>query len=366
MKIAWKELLRRPSRFLTAGGALTLIVVLLLILGGILDALTNASTGLLRAQSAPLIAYGATARDSIVRSRIPVEVHEAIREVPGVREASGLGVSLLGATVPGQSEPADVAIFGYEAANARVPAPPDPGEAYADASLQDDGVSIGQTLEVGAAAVPVEVVGFVENTNYNLQGGLWVEADTWREILNENIPNAAVAPGTFQAVVITPEEGISPEQLADRVDEQVPEVKALTIDEAIAALPGVSQQQSVFSAIIGTTFTVAGLVVALFFALITIERIGLLGVLKAIGASSRTLAAGLTLQAVLIAAGAIVIGGLLTLGLASVIPDAVPLTLGLGRFAFTAFGLVLTALIGSAISFRRIIRIDPASAVGGA
>jgi len=34
MKLAWKELIRRPSRFLTAGGALTLIVILLLLLGG--------------------------------------------------------------------------------------------------------------------------------------------------------------------------------------------------------------------------------------------------------------------------------------------------------------------------------------------
>ena len=366
MKIAWKELRRRPSRFLTAGGALTLIVVLLLILGGILDALTNSTTGLLRAQSAPLIAYGAIARDSIVRSRVPVEVHDAIREVPGLHEATGLGVSLLGAAVPGQAEPVDVAVLGYEAANVRVPEPPASGQAYVDGSLQDDGISIGQTLEIGAARIPVEVVGFVEDTSYNLQGGVWVDAETWREILNANIPNAAVAPGTFQAIVITPVEGVTPDDLADRVDEQVPQVKVLTIDEAIAALPGVSQQQSVFGAIIGTTFTVAGLVVALFFALITIERVGLLGVLKAIGASSRTLAAGLTLQAVLIAAGAIALGGLLTVGLASVIPDAVPFEFSAGRFTFTTIGLIVTALIGSAISFRRIIRIDPASAVGGA
>lgn len=366
MKLAWKELIRRPSRFLTAGGALTLIVVLLLILGGILDALTNASTGLLKAQSAPLIAYGADARDSIVRSRVPADVHDEIEAVDGVHEATGLGVSLLAATVPGREEVADVAVFGYEAPNARVPAPPAPGEAYADVSLQDDGIELGTTLGVGAAQIPVEVVGFVEDTNYNLQGGLWVEARTWREILNANIPNAAVAPGAFQAIVITPEEGVTPEALADRIDAQVPEAKVLTIDEAIAALPGVSQQQGVFGAIIFTTFTVAGLVVALFFALITIERVGLLGVMKAIGASSRTLAAGLTVQALLIAAGAIVVGGLLTLALASVIPDAVPLELGAGRFTFTAVGLVVTALVGSAISFRRIIRIDPASAVGGA
>jgi len=104
----------------------------------------------------------------------------------------------------------------------------------------------------------------------------------------------------------------------------------------------------------------------LFFALLTIERLSLLGVLKAIGASSRTLAAGLTLQAVVIASGALVVGGVLTLALAAVIPDAVPLEITTSRVVTTAIGLVVTALVGSALSFRRIVRIDPASAVGGA
>jgi putative ABC transport system permease protein len=212
----------------------------------------------------------------------------------------------------------------------------------------------------------VQVIGWVRDTDYNLQSGVWVEPGTWRRALNENIPDAALGPGTFQAILVTPEEGASVPDVANEIDERVRGVTALTIDEAIAGVPGVTQQQSVFTSIIGTTFAVAGIVVALFFALLTIERVGLLGVLKAIGASSRTLAAGLTAQAVLIAAGALLVGSALALGLAQVIPDAVPFQLSTGRLVFTAVGLVVTALIGSALSFRRIVRIDPASAVGGA
>jgi putative ABC transport system permease protein len=317
MKIAWRELIRRPGRFLTVGAALTLIVVLLLVIGGILDALTGSATGLLRAQSAPLIVYAADARDSLVRSRVPGDVREELAQVPAVREATGLGVALLGARVPGTEDLADVAVIGYEAPNRKVPAPPERGMTWADGSLRDDGVEIGDTLLIGPARVPLEVAGWVEDTSYNLQAGLWVDADTWRAIVNANIPNGALADGTFQAILVTPEEGADAAALATRIDEAIPEVKALTIDEAIAALPGVSQQRTVFGAIIGVTLGVAGVVVALFFALITIERIGLLGVLKAVGASSASLAAGLTLQAVLIAIGALVVGGSLTLALAA-------------------------------------------------
>jgi putative ABC transport system permease protein len=56
-----------------AGGTLTLIVILLLLLGGLLDGLFNASTGAYRAQTAELIVYSADSRDSLLRSRIDPE-----------------------------------------------------------------------------------------------------------------------------------------------------------------------------------------------------------------------------------------------------------------------------------------------------
>jgi putative ABC transport system permease protein len=164
---------------------------------------------------------------------------------------------------------------------------------------------------------------------------------------------------------VTPEQGVDDATAVSSIDASVPQVRALTKRDAILGLPGIRDQQAIFTAIITVTFVVAGLVVALFFALLTLERVGLFGVLKAVGTSSRTIAAGLSLQAVMIALGAFVLGALVALGLAAVIPDAIPLELELRRAAITVVGLIVTALIGSAISFRRIVRIDPATAVGG-
>jgi putative ABC transport system permease protein len=44
----------------------------------------------------------------------------------------------------------------------------------------------------------------------------------------------------------------------------------------------------------------------------------------------------------------------------------VPLQLTPGRFAFTFAGLLVAAVLGSAISLRRVTRVDPASAIGNA
>ena len=232
-----------------------------------------------------------------------------------------------------------------------------------DRSLEDDGVEVGQTLGFGPARIPVEVAGFVDDTTFNLQAAVWMDPTTWNGVVRANVPAATLAPGSSQALLVTSTNGSEPTTAA-AIEQEVEGVTALTNRTRSSGSPACTTSGR-SSAIITVTFVVAGLVVALFFALLTLERVGLFGVLKAIGSSSRTLAAGLSLQAVLIALGAFVVGGLISLGLAAIIPAAIPLDLEIRRAVITVLGLIVTALIGSAISFRRVVHIDPATAVGG-
>ncbi len=365
MRLALRELVRRPGRFAVAGGALTLLAVLLLLLGGLLDGLFLGSTGAIRAQRADVFVYSADSRESIIRSRITPELRAEVDAVDGVQSTGGLGVALLGADVAETGEPVDVAVIGYESPPAGVPDPPPAGEAWADDRLEADGVEVGDTLEVGPAAVPVRVAGFVSDTSYVLQGSLWVEAETWRTIQTSSRPGAAVSDGVFQILLVDADEGVAADVLAERIDETTAgATTSLTKDEAVLSLPGTSEQQGVFNALIGATIFVAGLVSALFFALITIERTSLLATLKAIGAGSGRLLAGLVTQAVVITAGAFLVGSLVTLGLAQIIPDTVPVRFEPSRGLVAGALLIITAAVGSALSLRRIVRIDPASAIG--
>jgi putative ABC transport system permease protein len=132
----------------------------------------------------------------------------------------------------------------------------------------------------------------------------------------------------------------------------------------VNSLPGITQQRSTFNAIIGTTFVVAGLVVALFFVLITLERMGMYAVFKAIGASSGQIVSQVVVQAVVVAALSFVLGALLALAVGGMIPPQVPLQLTVGRAIEVVLGLIVMATLGSALSLRRVVRIDPATAIG--
>jgi putative ABC transport system permease protein len=367
MRLALRELRRRPGRFLIAAGMLTVLVFLLLFLGGLLDGLYNGSTGALRAQEGELLVFSSESRDSLIRSRIPAATRATVAAVPGVDRTWGLGTALVGAKVPGQSELADVAALGYQGGVAGVPAPPPVGEAWADRRLDAAGVDRGMVLGVGRTRVPVRVRGFVADTSYLLQGGLWVAPRTWRDVLAASRPDAALAPGAFQALSVAVRSGTDPTRVASAIDRATRgSTHTLTTEQAIRALPGVESQRTTFRGIIGVTLLVAGVVVALFFALFTLERAALYGVLKAIGASSGQLAGGLLTQAAITATAAFAAGGVLALGLAAIVPADIPLELLPGRAALTFAGVVLAALAGSAISLRRIIRVDPASPISRA
>jgi len=366
MKLALREMVRRPGRFVTAGVILTLIAVLLMFLGGLLDGLIRSSTGAIRAQDVDVIVYSDAGKASFPRSRIEPNVRAQVEAVEGVTDVGGLGVVQLGARVPGNGprELANVALFGYEVAPQGVPEPPPTGQAWADEVLRADGVEEGMTILVGPARTPVEIVGFVSDTSFNGQGSLWADEATWRMTLAANRPDAQLAEGVDQSLVVRGDGDAA--ELAEAIDAGTGgATDSYTVEGAVNAIPGVSEQQSTFSQIIGVTIAIALVVIALFFALLTVERTSLYGVLKALGARSITIFGGLVVQAVIITLGAAAVAGAFVITLDLLIPPgSIPLYVTASRIVTSVVLLLVAAVVGCAFSLRRVLRVDPASAIG--
>ncbi|MGA9276965.1 ABC transporter permease [Ilumatobacter sp.] len=362
MNLALKELRRRPGRFATATVIITLIAILLMFLGSLLDGLIESSTGAIRAQDADALVYSASAQASFPRSRIEPDIRAAVESVDGVDEVGGIGLVQLGARVPdnGPRDLANVAMFGYELAPDGVPAPPADGQAYADDVLKADGIEEGMTILVGPARTPVEIVGFVSDTSFNGQGGLWANESTWRTTLADNRPDAQLADGVWQSLVVRGD--ADPDAIDAATDGAT---DSYTIDGAVAAIPGVEEQQGTFNQIIGVTIAVALVVIGLFFALITVERVSLYGVLKALGAKSMTIFGGLMVQAVVVTLIASAIAAALVVLLDLVIPPgSIPIAVSAGSILSSTALLLLAAAVGCSFSLRRVLKVDPASAIG--
>jgi putative ABC transport system permease protein len=153
--------------------------------------------------------------------------------------------------------------------------------------------------------------------------------------------------------------------VAASVDAALGTTETVTIDEAALSLPGVEQQESTFTAIIAVSFAVVGLVTALFFALITLEKRGQFAILKAIGSSNGLLLGGVLLQGLIAALAGYVVGFGLSRLLALGLPSAVPVDFLPGTAMTLLAATIAMGAAGAVFSFRRIVRIDPASALGG-
>ena len=370
MKLALREMRRRPGRFITATVILTLIALLLMFLGGLLDGLVSRSTSAIKAQSGTVIVFSSTSQSSFPSSRLGPEQRAAIAAAPGVGQIGGLSVSQLGARVPGNGprDLIDVALFGYEITPDGVPAPPPVGQVWADDAFRDKGVDQGTILALGPSRTPVTVAGFVSGLQYSGQGTLWGSAQTWRDVQNSNRPDARSGDGVFQAYVVQGARGTTATSLATDIDAATGGTTAsLGTAAAANAQPGVSQQTATFNQIIGVTVVIAITVVALFFALLIVERTARYGVLKAMGARSRTLFGGVVTQAVAVTLVASALGALTSLGLAAAIPSGgIPFIITPTRILSSVAYLLVASIVGCAFSLRRVLRIDPASAIGSA
>lgn len=367
MKLALVELRRRPGRFATAGVILFLIATLLMILGGLSQGLNGGNDGAVRAQPADLIVFSKTAAASLPQSLVSADARGAVSAANGVAATGSLRLTQLGMRRPDRDprQIIDVAVFGTELGVRAVPAGIPAGAAWADRRLQERGVAPGDTLLLGPARTPVTVTGFVDDTAYLGQAALWVGLDSFEDIVLANKPDEVLPPGAQQAVVVRVDSDADPASVATAIDAVTRSTETLTTADAAAAIEPIDG--GTLQTIILVTTAIAVAVVGLFFALLTGERLGLYGVLKAVGARDRTLMAGVIAQAVaLTIIGLGVAIPLAVLFDSLVPPDAIPFALDPGQVATAAGLLLIASTVGAALTLRRVLRIEPASVIGTA
>ena len=372
MKLALAEMRRTPGRWGSITGAVGFIVFLVLVLAGLADGLFIGTTGALQTGNTDAITYSIDGRRSLVRSELPVSDIARVAEVEGVADAGGLGVLL---TTAGVGDDAyDIAVMGHIPGHAgeptrlvdgRRPLPGEEGVGLADVSVQEVGVAMGDSVTLTGSSEPIQIVGFVEDSQYLLAATVWVPLETWQSLRLEVRPETAGRGRVVQAIPILVDPAASVSAVSDAVDEAVGGTETVSKDDAILSLPGVAQQQSTFTAIIVVSFIVVGVVIALFFALITLEKRGQFAILKAIGSPNRLLLLGVLVQALIATGAGYMLGLALSRLLGLVLPSTVPVEFLTQTALSLFFSTIVMGALGAAFSFRKIIRIDPASALGG-
>ncbi|MDH3754670.1 MAG: ABC transporter permease [Acidimicrobiia bacterium] len=364
MLLALREVIRAKARFALLSGAVGLLVFLIVFQQALFGGLITSFIGAVENQDAPILVFNDQARSNVEGSFLLPAQAEAISRVDGVADSRLIGQNTF--TVATASAPEDAVLFGYTLGELGEPRtlrdgrlPLGPNEAVASAADADKGFDIGDTIEIlGDDGPTVTIVGLGEDLRWSVAPTLFVSYETFEAAQAAVNPDATVVLPSL--VAVRPADGVDIDTLTDTIDAQVDGVEALTNAEAVAQNPGVQGVSSSITIILALAFVVVILVVGFFFLILTVQKAKPLTLLRAIGSPSSYLVRNLIVQIAVVMTAGIVIGVGSALLVAAVSPTGdVPIEVEVGSVITTVVALFVLAMIGGAVSIRRVLRIDP-------
>lgn len=346
-RIAVRDLQWRRRRFLTALVATGLVFSLTLLIAATTRGIKGEAGHILDAIGADawVVAEG-TAGPFTTTTALQASVADEVGRLPGVRRADPL--NLLHTTIRLQ-EVLDINLIGYRVGGIGEPrvdegrAPAKPGEAIADTKL---GLDVGDTIDLSGQRLRVVGVASGVTFFYGLPTIFTPIEDTQR-LLFRGLP-IAMAVAT---------EGV-PTRAPAGLDVQLP---AQVEQDLQRPLQNGNESIAFINLLLWLVAT--GIIGSIVY-VSALERVRDFAVLKATGASTRSLFAGLALEAIVLSLGAsllaIVLSRLLAPGMAFAVEFALRDVAQLLAIA------VVVGFLSSLAGLRRAVGVDPALAFGGA
>jgi putative ABC transport system permease protein len=366
MFLALREIRHAKVRFGLLVAAIALLVFLILAQQALQQGLITSFIGAIERQSAPVLVYSVDGQRTLQGSVITPPLQRTVEGVAGVAESGRIGQGTFTVAVNGAPQ-SDAALIGYERAGVGAPdrlsaghMPRTAGEAVGSAS----DFSLGDTVRLAAGGGPVlRVVGLSRDAQIQVTPTLFVSWPDYVAATKAANPDAKVV--LPSALGVRPAAGISPRELASRINASSPEADALTRDEAAQRSPGVKAVRGSFNLIFLLFALVVPLVTGLFFLIITLQKARALTLLRAVGAGAGALVRSLLAQVAMLTGAGVAIGTLMFIPFSQAKVGKLQLSFDGAAVLFWAVLLIALALASAIVAARRVLAIDPFEATTG-
>lgn len=275
----------------------------------------------------------------------PTDLQKAAR-LPGVAVAVPMVYG--STTIPDRGTSRNVNVFGAPERGPGMPAmssgrvPANPAEIAVSSTLRR---GVGQDLEIGSRTL--RIVGIVDDsTLLARQANVFLTVAGAQQLLFSGQP-------LISAIGVVGKPAAAPEgyRVVDR---------AGAVDDLVRPLKGA--RTSIFL-MAWLLWVVAALIVGSMIYLTALERVRDFAVFKAVGVPTRSIMAGLSLQAVIVAVLAALVGGIVSV----LLEPLFPMRVDIPTLAFVLLPVIAVAigLLASVAGLRRAVTVDPALAFGG-
>ncbi len=376
--LAFREIWHSRGRYLLISGVVALITTLVLFIAALGEGLGAGNREYLEKLDAELVAYQAKIDLNIAASRLGRSKLTQIRRVEGVAAVGQVGATTTGLIVPGQAEPLNISLVGVEPG-----APGEPpvkegrqlGRSRASEVIierrivERTGLRLGDTLVIKSIQgtqeelFSLEIVGVSDGRGLFLLPTIFVPYLTWDQV-KPGTGNESSREFISNLIAVRLEDPAAWETMAQRIEEQVGDVEVVDRTTAYEATPGYTAQKSTLDTQQFFTFFIGILVVGGFFQIQTLQKVALIGMLKAVGISTATIALASITQIVAVNALGVAIGAIGSLLLSLTFPPSLPIIFTGQSLILTVSALLLIGPLGGIVSVFVLSRVEPLTALG--
>jgi putative ABC transport system permease protein len=377
--LAFKEVWRNRGRFLLFSLVIMLITTLVLFIAALAEGLASANKQYLEKINAEVLVFQKNVDLSANTSRLGRSRINDISRVEGVKAVGPIGFSSAAIVYPDGRPNLNISIIGVEPGKPGAPPVLEGRDLLLDRSsdviidrnlVNRAGLKIGEVFRIKTVQgtreefYDLRVGGVTDERQYLFSPSVFVPYRTWDQIRPQAGAPSTLLELTSNVIAVQLQDPAQIALMKQRIASQVEGVETADIKTAYEAIPGYSAQQSTLNTQQFFTLLIGVLVIGGFFQIQLLQKIPQIGVLKAIGASNSTVAVAVVFQIILITTFGVVIGSLVTLGLAAGLPANVPAVF-VGRSVATAIGALLAiGPIGGLVSVRRAVSVEPLIALG--
>ena len=364
MFLSLREFKHAKLRYTLIASIMILISLLVLFVSGLAKGLSSANASSIQYMNTDYLVLQKDADKRISHSVITEDQMNKIGQYVNKKDSAPLSVQMTSILKVGTTNKIDTTIFGINADSFIAPKVVEgkmidnntTNEVVADNALKNNGLKIGDLIKDQISGKEFKIVGFTENQSFSHAPVIHMNDKEWSSIIQSNQNNK-----TYNAVAIK-----ANSNQAQKIEKNVSGVQVISKTDALKGIPGYQEEQGSLIMMIAFLFVIGAFVLAVFFYVITIQKINQFGVLKAIGSKTSYLAKNIISQVLTLTIGSLIISVALTYGISKILPSSMPFILNTQLVLGCSGLFLLVAVLGSLLSLYKVAKIDAIEAIGRA
>ncbi|RTE09043.1 ABC transporter permease [Paenibacillus whitsoniae] len=372
MYLALREMRFAKARYSLIAVIMLLVAFLVLFVTGLAKGLAYDNAASIQNQAATHYVLEQGAEHRFTRSQVNASLLDQAAAIVGEEHAEPFGLAMTTVVPKGGAQKLDVTLMGVNPAGWLTPqvvsgsgiTAESSGAVLVDRKLADAGVKLGTVLVDQASGLSWTVSGFVKDESFSHSAVVAMNLQDWAKLqAAKPAVSGAGGEGVRYSSIALQATHAQSDQLAAALGGKA---EFISKSDAVSAISGYKEEQGSLLMMIVFLFVISAFVLAVFFYVITIQKTGQFGILKAIGTRTRYLIQSVTLQVLVLAIGSLAISCAAVLALATILPSGMPFQLTGATLTFTCLAFILMSVLGSLLSVWQVVRIDALDAIGRA